>query len=101
MSCGRRMADAGRPTAEENKTKHRPQTYRKEWEKDPNFKGWLKPVDGVGTEVFCRCCNTEMMAEITVIKNHAKSKKHQEKKQRLLPAQKSLTECLQKTTGKA
>lgn len=37
-----------------------------------------------------------MVAEITVLKNHEKSKKHQDKKRNLVPAQRSIAHLLQK-----
>lgn len=42
-----------------------------------------------------------MVAEITILKNHAKSKKHKEKNKCLVPAHKSITQCLQRTSEKA
>ncbi|KAJ8381342.1 hypothetical protein SKAU_G00021200 [Synaphobranchus kaupii] len=62
------------------KTKHhRMQLYRSVWELEPIFKGWLKPVAGNETKAFSRCCNVQMVSEITVLKNHAKGTKHMEK----------------------
>ncbi|KAL1246583.1 hypothetical protein QQF64_034546 [Cirrhinus molitorella] len=72
---------------EQPKSKHRQQTYRTEWEKDSSFAGWLRPVSGNDSKAFCRCCNVHMVTEITVLKNHEKSKKHQDKKKNLAPAQ--------------
>ena len=77
---------------------HRLQTYRKEWESQ--FAGWLRPVAGSESKAFCRCCKTELVAEITVLKNHSKSKKHKEKEKILAPTQKSITQCLQRTSEK-
>ncbi|XP_031334601.1 zinc finger BED domain-containing protein 5-like [Photinus pyralis] len=54
---------------------HRKQQYRAEWEKDSRFKGWLVKSKE-GEKARCRACNAEFTAEITVIKNHAKSSKH-------------------------
>ncbi|XP_064420253.1 E3 SUMO-protein ligase KIAA1586-like [Latimeria chalumnae] len=77
------------------KTKHRPQSYHKEWEADPLFSGWLQPVNGNTGKVRCRCCNIQFTAEHTVLKNHAKSNKHQEKSKCLAPTQKSIMQCTQ------
>ena len=86
-------------TAGQSRSKqHRLQTYRKEWESQ--FAGWLRPVAGSESKAFCRCCKTEMVAEITVLKNHNKSKKHKEKEKILAPTQKSITQCLQRTSEK-
>ncbi|KAL1280060.1 hypothetical protein QQF64_014660 [Cirrhinus molitorella] len=85
---------------EQPKTKHRQQTYRTEWEKDPSFAGWLRPLSGNDGKAFCRCCNVHMVAEITVLKNHEKSKKHQDKKKNLAPAQRSIAHLLQKPSEK-
>ncbi len=90
MSSERKGEDSGgvkrkAESEEQRKSKHRPQTYRTEWEKDPTFAGWLKPVTGNDVKAACRCCNVQMVAEITVLKNHEKSKKHTDKKKNLAP----------------
>ncbi|KAK7070443.1 hypothetical protein SK128_014345 [Halocaridina rubra] len=54
---------------------HRSQRYRKEWEDDPAFKPWLQGVFNP-FKAKCRVCNAVMVAELTVIKNHARGKKH-------------------------
>ncbi|KAK4329212.1 hypothetical protein Pmani_000440 [Petrolisthes manimaculis] len=62
------------PTASGSQS-HRQQRYRQEWERNPAFKPWL-----TGTQdqhkAKCLFCNITMVAELTVIKNHAKGKKH-------------------------
>ncbi|KAK4316440.1 hypothetical protein Pmani_012404 [Petrolisthes manimaculis] len=62
------------PTASGSQS-HRQQRYRQEWERNPAFKPWL-----TGTQdqhkAKCLFCNIAMVAELTVIKNHAKGKKH-------------------------
>ena len=86
-------------TAGQSRSKqHRLQTYRKEWERQ--FAGWLRPVAGSESKAFCRCCKTELVAKLTVLKNHSKSKKHIEKEKNLAPTQKSITQCLQRTSEK-
>lgn len=76
--------------------KHRPQLYRKEWGSQPNFAGWPKPGAGSG-KAFRRCCNGEPVAEITVLKNHSKAKRHKEKEKNLASTQRPITLCVQKT----
>ena len=46
------------------------------WETDPAFKPWLQEVFNDPLRAKCRVCNVVMVAELTVIKNHAKGKKH-------------------------
>ncbi|KAK5648347.1 hypothetical protein RI129_003239 [Pyrocoelia pectoralis] len=79
------------------KAKHRAQKYRTEWESNKDFKGWLSADSGKlfdnGTQnctlvyrfvvvsldsgkARCRACNATFVAEISVVKNHAKSAKH-------------------------
>uniref|UniRef100_H3BFK0 DUF4371 domain-containing protein n=1 Tax=Latimeria chalumnae TaxID=7897 RepID=H3BFK0_LATCH len=71
------------------------QSYCKEREANPLFSGWLQPVSGNTGKARCRCCNIQFTAEHTVLKNHAKSNKHQEKSKCLAPTQKSITQCMQ------
>lgn len=54
---------------------HRKQRYRKEWELDPAFKSWINETSDP-YKAWCRFCNVTMVAELSVIKNHAKGKKH-------------------------
>lgn len=69
---------------EQGKSKHhRPQTYRKKWESQAKFTGWLKPVAGSDSKAFCHCCNTELVAEITVLKYQSKSKRQKGKRKKL------------------
>uniref|UniRef100_H2ZRS9 DUF4371 domain-containing protein n=1 Tax=Latimeria chalumnae TaxID=7897 RepID=H2ZRS9_LATCH len=70
-------------------------SYRKEWEADPLFSGWLQPVSGNTGKARCRCCNIQFTAEHTVLKNHAKLNKHQENSKCLAPTQKSIMQCMQ------
>ncbi|MED6250372.1 hypothetical protein ATANTOWER_031368 [Ataeniobius toweri] len=85
------------PLLQSQSKQHRPQSYRKEWESQ--FV-WLRPVAGSDSKAFCRCCNTELVAEVSVLRNHSKSKKHTEKEKNLAPTQKSITQCLQRTSEK-
>lgn len=52
------------------------QNYRKEWEKNPNYKKWLRPVFGNNLEATCAFCKTEFNARVFEIKRHLESKKH-------------------------
>lgn len=57
--------------------KHRIQRYRKEWEKKPEFRLWLRPDEHNLYKAKCEKCDVTMKsAELTVIKNHAKTDKH-------------------------
>jgi hypothetical protein len=58
------------------KLAHRAQKYRKDWENDEMFASWIGPVKESKAKALCRLCKTTMLAEITVIKRHAASKKH-------------------------
>ncbi|KAL4719405.1 hypothetical protein ACJJTC_015099, partial [Scirpophaga incertulas] len=66
------------------------QKYRKEWEDNSDFKGWLSPVQGTDLKGMCRWCQTEFFAKISDIKKHSQSIKHKSKaeiiiKQKPLP----------------
>ncbi|CAH2086585.1 unnamed protein product [Euphydryas editha] len=61
------------------KKKSYSQKYRKEWEDNPNFKGWLAPVQGTDLKGMCRWCQAEFFAKISDIKKHSESKKHKSK----------------------
>ncbi|KAJ2937693.1 hypothetical protein O0L34_g17504 [Tuta absoluta] len=65
-----------RGDAPHDKTKHRIQKFRSEWEKDPPFSPWLKPAPNDNTKARCTWCNVGMRADISVIKLHKNSKKH-------------------------
>lgn len=49
--------------------------YRKEWEKFPELKNWLK---GEGDSAQCKVCNTNLQPHLADLKKHAKGKKHLE-----------------------
>lgn len=59
------------------KSKHRKQKFRQEWLANENFKFWLKKMGDFSAK--CTICNKELSTEISVIKSHAKSDKHQQK----------------------
>lgn len=52
------------------------QHYRREWEQDPSYKKWLKPVAGNDTKAMCIYCKTEFRAKLYEVKRHSESKKH-------------------------
>jgi len=52
------------------------QHYRSEWEDEPLFRGWLKPVEGDSTKAFCAFCKTEIMAKYCDIRKHCETSKH-------------------------
>lgn len=57
-------------------SKRRTQKYRKAWEDLPECRGWLEPLDDNVYKAKCIACDKEMMADVTVIRNHAQAKKH-------------------------
>ncbi|KAL1492086.1 hypothetical protein ABEB36_012580 [Hypothenemus hampei] len=54
--------------------------FRKDWLHNNDFKNWLIPIEGHKTSkenlAGCRFCNSQYKSELTVIKNHLKSRKH-------------------------
>lgn len=58
------------------KGKHRFQKFRDSWMSRPEFKKWLRPDATNPFKAQCSKCNINFTAELTVIKNHAKGKKH-------------------------
>lgn len=63
----------------DEKPKHRAQHYRTDWESAPEFQKWLQPDRSDKLKAKCKVCNTSFKAEITVLKNHGKSKHHKER----------------------
>ncbi|CAH1974503.1 unnamed protein product [Acanthoscelides obtectus] len=59
-----------------NRRENRPQKYRCEWESNPHFKGWLKAVKEKPTRAKCIACDSEIQADLTVLKSHSKGAKH-------------------------
>ncbi|XP_018007231.1 uncharacterized protein LOC108665026 [Hyalella azteca] len=49
--------------------------YNKNWENDPDYRDWIRP-GRVVSRAECAYCDVEFVAESTVIRNHAKSKRH-------------------------
>ncbi|CAI6352736.1 unnamed protein product [Macrosiphum euphorbiae] len=60
----------------DEKCKHRIQKFRLAWTSQPEFKTWLRPDLDNPNKAHCIKCNISFTAELTVIKNHAKGKKH-------------------------
>ena len=51
------------------------QKYRKEWESNPEFKGWLKPFIGDDTWAYSLYCKADFYAKLSdVKKTHDNSK---------------------------
>ncbi|KAF0750250.1 BESS domain-containing protein [Aphis craccivora] len=59
------------------KLSHKKQKFRNKWLQNTEFKNWLVPAQNDTYKGKCKLCNTEITAEITVIKKHMTSKKHQ------------------------
>ena len=76
--------------------RHHQQRYRKEWEADPAFNPWLQEVSNDPLKAKCRVCNVVMVAELTVMKNHAKRKKHASYFKNVPTDQASIAEFFQK-----
>ncbi|KAF2360112.1 hypothetical protein FHG87_009128 [Trinorchestia longiramus] len=49
--------------------------YNPAWERDPDYADWVRP-GRIKTRAECLFCDVEFAAETTVLKNHAKSKRH-------------------------
>ncbi|KAK7056546.1 hypothetical protein SK128_000250, partial [Halocaridina rubra] len=52
------------------------QRYRKIWENDQRFKGWLQPVPGDETKAVCNICGISIQAHMKSLLVHNSSKKH-------------------------
>lgn len=55
------------------------QKYRKEWESNPEFKGWLKPFIGDDTRAYCLYCKADFYAKLSDVKKHMTTQKHTQK----------------------
>lgn len=51
------------------------QKYRKEWESNPEFKGWLKPFIGDDTRAYCLYCKADFYAKLSDVKKHMTTQK--------------------------
>ena len=72
----KRRLQRGTEVPKEEKPRHRIQKYRKVWETESLFSGWLFPVANDDTKARCSYCLTVMTAEKSVLKLHAQSKGH-------------------------
>lgn len=61
------------------KRKHRQQKYRKDWEREDEFKFWLTSDRNDKFNAKCTICNVSLKAEVSVLKLHGKSAKHHAK----------------------
>ncbi|KMQ86838.1 putative zinc finger protein 862 [Lasius niger] len=59
------------------KQKHRIQKYRVEWERDPQCLPWVGPDRNNDTRAWCNWCNASLIADISLIKTHKTTKKHE------------------------
>ncbi|KAK3932186.1 5-hydroxyisourate hydrolase [Frankliniella fusca] len=64
--------------------KYHKQSYRKAWEKLPDFKGWLKGVDGQPNRAFCSYCQVSLFAHRLSLLKHTCTLKHQRASQRAI-----------------
>ncbi|KAL3205574.1 hypothetical protein MRX96_040752 [Rhipicephalus microplus] len=49
--------------------------YKKEWEKEPDFKDWLSPSNS-GDMAYCRACKVELRPHVQDLKLHSTRVKH-------------------------
>jgi len=54
----------------ENRSHHAIQNFRNKWYEKHEYKKWLTSVEDKPLKAKCKVCNTEFLAELTVIKNH-------------------------------
>ena len=52
------------------------QKYRKEWEANTAFKGWLKPFIGDDKRVYCCYCKVDFCTKLSDVKKHSSTQKH-------------------------
>lgn len=67
------------------------QHYRKQWEKEPLFQKWLRPVVGNDSKAMCLYCKTEFTAKLYELKRHSESRKHIEKCKPFLTGQSTIS----------
>ena len=60
------------------KSKVYKQKYNCLWEKDILLRTWIAPVRHDPYKAFCKVCGKELIAGLSELKKHSKSKKHQE-----------------------
>ncbi|XP_018335509.1 uncharacterized protein LOC108744303 [Agrilus planipennis] len=59
------------------KGKYYKQTYRKAWEQMPDFKGWLRGVQGEPTRAYCMYCEKTLHAHRLSLLKHTCTIRHQ------------------------
>ncbi|KAE8746056.1 hypothetical protein FOCC_FOCC007179 [Frankliniella occidentalis] len=64
--------------------KYHKQSYRKAWENLPDFKGWLKEVEGLPNRAYCSYCQVSLFAHRLSLLKHTCTLKHQRASQRAL-----------------
>lgn len=57
--------------------KYYKQTYRAAWEHMPDFKGWLKGVEGEPTRAYCTYCHKNLHAHMNSLLKHTCTIRHQ------------------------
>lgn len=72
----KRRMNRGGDLNKNEKAKHRAQKFCLKWKSDIDFKDWIEPDCSDEFKAKCRFCKVSMVAEKTVLKNHAKGKKH-------------------------
>ncbi|XP_070401959.1 4-trimethylaminobutyraldehyde dehydrogenase isoform X1 [Nothobranchius furzeri] len=55
------------------------QKYRKEWESNPDYQGWLQPSVVDARRAFCLYCKADIYAKLSDIKKHMTTRKHSQK----------------------
>lgn len=50
--------------------------YKSEWEKNPEFRPWLKPSKKGPDYFYCKVCNYDMKGGISAVKKHNSTDKH-------------------------
>lgn len=59
------------------RNKHYKQTYRSAWEQMPDFKGWLRGVQGQPTRAYCTYCQKTLHAHRLSLLKHTCTLRHQ------------------------
>lgn len=62
------------PQTSQSKKKRYSQSFRSEWLADEELKEWLVR-DKTGS-AYCKWCNSNIQAKLSVLRSHAQSKKH-------------------------
>ncbi|XP_063233981.1 uncharacterized protein LOC134537455 [Bacillus rossius redtenbacheri] len=76
MKAGMAAPPAAAIPGQKRKSVKRAQRYRKEWQRNPLFKDWLRPHPENVYKAYCRVCDKYLVSEVTVIKYHSQGKRH-------------------------